>query len=174
MLFTTHALTGAAIGAAVQNPVLAFVLGFASHHILDSIPHFDQGSFYLEKDNGPEWTGKKYQEVGPKIFAGKRDWIILFIDWFVAGIIFLYIGKHLPTNQWLPVICGALGGLAPDIMDVSPLWKEKFRKTRFGAAFHKFHCFFHWPLSMRYIYIGLATQIIFISLDLWLIAGLFR
>lgn len=173
MLFTTHALTGAAIGAAVQNPVLAFVLGFASHHILDSIPHFDQGSFYIEEDKGPEWAGAKYDDSVPK-FKVKRDWAILFADWFVAGVIFLYLGSRLPASRWLPLICGALGGLMPDIFDVSPLWKYKFRRLRIGAAFHKFHDFFHWPLSVRYIYIGLATQIIVLSLDLWLIAGLFK
>lgn len=173
MLFTTHAVTGAAIGALVQSPILAFIFGFISHHILDSIPHFDQGSFYMEKDRGPKWAGTKYNWDKPE-FKVKRDWAVLYADWFIAGIIALYIAIHLPIGRWLPLICGALGGLLPDIMDVSPWWGDKFRKTRFGAAFHKFHCFFHWPLSMRYLHIGLITQVIISSIDLWFIAGLFR
>lgn len=171
MLFTTHALTGAAMGVLTQNPALAFVFGFISHHILDSIPHFDQGSFYIEKNKGPEWAGVVYEEK--KKFKVKRDWIVLFIDWFISGIFCLYIAIHLPLNQWMPLICGALGGLMSDILDVSPWWKEKFRKTRFGAAFHKFHHFFHWPLTVRYIYIGVGIQIIIAATDMWFIKKLF-
>ncbi len=171
MLFTTHALTGAAIGALTQNPALAFVLGIISHHFLDALPHFDQGSFYIDKDKGPEWAGAAYEEK--KKFRVKRDWIVLFIDWFISGILCLYIATHLPIDQWLPLICGALGGLTPDIFDVSPFWKDKFRATRFGKKIHKLHEFFHWPLSTRYIYIGLGIQVIIVAVDLWFIKKLF-
>ncbi len=35
-----HAVTGALIAGAVGNPFLAIPLAFASHFVLDAIPHF--------------------------------------------------------------------------------------------------------------------------------------
>jgi MYXO-CTERM domain-containing protein len=37
---TNHALAGAAIGALVRRPVPAFVIGVASHVLMDMAPHF--------------------------------------------------------------------------------------------------------------------------------------
>jgi hypothetical protein len=39
---TNHALAGAAIGALVQRPVPAFVVGVASHVSMDLTPHFGE------------------------------------------------------------------------------------------------------------------------------------
>jgi hypothetical protein len=42
MILTTHAVVGAALASFVpSHPAAAFVLGFASHFILDAIPHVD-------------------------------------------------------------------------------------------------------------------------------------
>lgn len=40
MTGTNHIVTGAVIAGAVQQPVLAVPLAFASHFVLDSLPHF--------------------------------------------------------------------------------------------------------------------------------------
>jgi hypothetical protein len=40
MLITNHVLSGALIGAVVRRPVSAFVLGVASHFVLDAMPHW--------------------------------------------------------------------------------------------------------------------------------------
>jgi len=42
VLFTNHVLSGALIGYAVRNPVLAFAAGVASHLGLDAVPHWGQ------------------------------------------------------------------------------------------------------------------------------------
>jgi hypothetical protein len=39
---TNHALAGAAIGALVRRPVPAFVIGVASHVLMDMAPHFGE------------------------------------------------------------------------------------------------------------------------------------
>ena len=167
MVFTTHAITGAAIGLATGNPILAFVFGFLSHFILDSIPHFDQGSFYMDKDKGPAWLGAKYEESKEKFKTGKRDWIILFFDFAVAGAIGLCLLFYVPMNCWLLLILGGLGGILPDVFDGSP-WRYKFRKLKFGKIFHKFHNFFHWPLSMKYFYFGFLIQVVIVAIGLFL------
>ena len=46
MTATNHALTGAAIGLLVGQPLLAIPLAFLSHFVLDALPHF--GTKYLQ------------------------------------------------------------------------------------------------------------------------------
>jgi hypothetical protein len=42
MILSTHAIAGAAIASFLpSHPTAAFVLGFASHFVLDAIPHWD-------------------------------------------------------------------------------------------------------------------------------------
>ncbi len=42
MILSTHAIVGAAIASFLpSHPTTAFVLGFASHFVLDAIPHWD-------------------------------------------------------------------------------------------------------------------------------------
>lgn len=41
MIITTHAITGAAIASVYTNPYLSVPLAFASHFLLDGIPHYD-------------------------------------------------------------------------------------------------------------------------------------
>jgi len=43
MTATAHALVGGAIAASVPDPVLGLSLAFASHPLLDMIPHWDLG-----------------------------------------------------------------------------------------------------------------------------------
>ena len=40
MTATNHALSGALIGLAVMQPILALPLAFVSHFMLDAVPHF--------------------------------------------------------------------------------------------------------------------------------------
>jgi len=44
MLLTNHVLSGALVGAVTRRPVPAFLLGVASHFVLDAIPHWGQWS----------------------------------------------------------------------------------------------------------------------------------
>lgn len=171
MLFTTHALTGAAIGVLSGNPIAGFFLGFLSHHILDAIPHFDQGSLYISKDKGPVWAGAKYEEA--KKFRVKRDWILLFIDMGIASALSLYILSNSSLKSWPLFILGAAGGLLPDILDVSPFWRDRFRALAVGKIFHKFHDFFHWPLTLKYWHLGIGIQIVIVGVVLFLLVKKF-
>ena len=157
MLFTTHALAGAAIGMATGDPYAGFALGFASHHAMDSLPHFDQGTFYTPKTR-VRWLGVEGEYHEHHGFS-RRDWTMLFIDWALAGVLFSAVAFAVPIIQWPAIIGGTLGGLMPDIIDSSPLWSEKLRaKFAFLRRYHKFHGFFHWTVSMPYIWLGIVTQ----------------
>lgn len=171
MLFTTHAVVGAAVGISVGNPLLGFGLAVISHHVLDALPHFDQGSFYIDSDKGPNWAGAIYEEK--QKFKGARDWIILFADWLVSGIIFLILFYKSPIHYWGLIAAGALGGLLTDIFDTSPFWKEKFRKTFAGRTCHKVHHFFHWSLSMKFWHLGIGLQVAIVAAGLLYIKKFF-
>lgn len=43
MDLTPHMVVGAALGARVRRPAAALALAFASHFVLDAVPHFDIG-----------------------------------------------------------------------------------------------------------------------------------
>ena len=163
MLFTTHSIVGAAVGTATGNPVAGFLAGAVSHHVLDSILHFDQGSFRIQK------SGAKYMGREAVLFSGynekfsKRDWVMLGVDFALAAILFVIIFSSLPESGWLLIMMGGLGGLAPDILDSSPLWSSKIREEiSLVRIYHKFHTYFHWTASRSEILWGSLTQVILV------------
>src|SRR3989338_9418562 len=50
MTATAHALVGGAIAASISNPTAGIALAFASHPLLDMIPHWDLGSGWRSKN----------------------------------------------------------------------------------------------------------------------------
>jgi len=44
----THAAMGAAVGIATGNPIIAFLLGAATHMVSDVVSHFDSERLWLE------------------------------------------------------------------------------------------------------------------------------
>ncbi|MDP1689074.1 MAG: hypothetical protein Q8L47_03000 [bacterium] len=165
MLFTTHTIVGAAIGVATKNPALGFAAGFLTHHIMDSLPHFDQGSYRAIK-SGPNYLNTKIDNV-PEFSYIKRDWIMLLIDFALGGTLFLSLLALLPIDVWFYLIIGALGCLMPDIIDSSPLWSKKLRtKYKLITKYHKFHKFFHWTVKKNQAFLGATTQISLIIISL--------
>lgn len=124
MTFTTHLLTGAAIGAAANNIPLAFLGGVASHFILDIIPHIDAG-----------WV-EPVPNVAKRRWS-KRLWVAVMIDVAVGSALFLM--ETPATNQALPLVAGGIGGLLPDVFDNVPFWRDAWHATKIGAWFHGWH-----------------------------------
>lgn len=50
MTATAHALVGGAIAASITNPAIGIPLAFASHPVLDIIPHWDLGIGWRNKN----------------------------------------------------------------------------------------------------------------------------
>jgi hypothetical protein len=173
MLFTPHSVVGATIGILTGNPILGFFSGMGAHFLLDALPHVDQSSFYFTENKGAIWAGAKFDEEGFNnqkngFLQNKRDWILLGLDVILAGSLVLLIMSSVPQNQ-AAVIFGALGGVAPDLIDVTPFWKKAFRRTAFGKAFHKLHHFLHWPLPARKWPLGFGIQLAIVLICLLLI-----
>ncbi len=163
MLFTTHTIVGAAVGVATKNPVLGFVASFFIHHALDSLPHFDQGSFHI-KTSGPRYLGNN--EIVDKFSFTKKDWVMLVADFAIGGTTILFLLYSFPL-LWSSLLIGIIGGLMPDIIDSSPLWSKRLRaKYKINFHYHRFHIFFHWTATKNELILGSATQISVITLSL--------
>jgi len=88
MTGTNHALTGALIGFSLGNPILVAPVAFASHFLLDTLPHF----------------GEKF---GKRKLLSKSIWLI---DAVLLGsfLVFLLLNAH-----WI-MLLGAVVAISPD------------------------------------------------------------
>lgn len=140
MLFASHMLVGAAAGEMVENPFLAFLLGFFLHFVLDAIPHFDT--------------------VGKNILNW-RQLLIIAVDG-VAGLFILYLLFTKYSEFHWSFVFGALGSITPDLLDNVPFWQKKFQSNFLGKAFHNFHT--KVQPNPPGVFVGVLTQIIVISI----------
>jgi len=140
MFLTIHAATGAFIGEQVHSPIMAFILGFLSHFVLDIFPHGDYEAI------------KNYRQ-GKKI---KTMFSIVLIDGIIMTlfILLLFTKKdffHPNTVAW-----GITGSILPDLLvGIYELTGKYFKK------FRNFHYFLHNYLKFDVSFLtGLIIQII--------------
>jgi hypothetical protein len=162
MILTTHAVVGAAIASFVpSHPVTAFALGFASHFILDAIPHVDYPI--------------RSRSVNPKIGAPMafdrsllQDVVTIGSDGLFGMLVSLLLFSS-PANFWA-VLMGAVGAMFPD-----PL---QFAYTRFPyeplRTLQRFHLWAHSTRKMDSVVLGIGTQAAFIALIVGLTAAVHR
>jgi hypothetical protein len=111
MLVTNHVLSGAVIGAVVRRPVPAFVLGVASHFVLDSLPHW-----------GP-LGGSGFLKVA--VPDGLTGLAVMGVMTAVA-----------PPERRAAVLAAMAGAAFPDLDKPSKLW---FGRSPFPRAWDQFH-----------------------------------
>ena len=134
MTLTTHAVVGAAVASLLpQHPVTGFVLGFASHFAIDSIPHWSEGKFFL-----------RAIEKEPHVPASRRirfskdlihDIAVVGIDsliGFSLALLILVYFFHVPLYI---VLLGAFAGQMPDGLQ----FLYFIFKPRFMRGLQKFH-----------------------------------
>lgn len=108
LTLTTHAIVGAAIASVIPaHPILAIAAAFASHFLLDAIPHWD---YPIRSDS-----------VNPVVAAALKYDRALFTDILTIGTdAILGIGLALlllakPSNLAL-VFCAAGAAILPDAL----------------------------------------------------------
>ena len=157
MISTTHITTGAALGLAIgrliPNPIIAIPLavlaGIISHHILDSIPHTDPGSFRVdENDDAPAKAGELLFAVPDNIVA------TLFV-------LLIFFTKEL---SW-PMLFGAVGGNLPDVWHNVGKWADYSRRVL--PQYFKIHEKYHFTARGNLIPLGIVTNVIFIIFSVW-------
>ncbi|HEX5774860.1 MAG TPA: hypothetical protein VFY28_02775 [Candidatus Paceibacterota bacterium] len=114
MTLATHGIIGAAAAAIAPTvPPLAFVLAFASHFLIDSLPHRDYQLASIDEKDDKLQTDMR---MG-KVFAYDllRTGTDAFIGLVIAFIIFNQWLFHVPPEI---VMLGVIGGLLPDFLQL--------------------------------------------------------
>ena len=112
MLETPHAVVGAAIAASVSNPIIGLPLAFASHFMLDKVPHWNP---HLNTEL------KEYGKVS------KNSSSIVFADTGLAFLLSLLIASTaLPdTGRFIYIMLGAFAGILPDLVEAPYYFLKK-------------------------------------------------
>jgi hypothetical protein len=97
VLITNHVVAGSVIGALAPGPVSAFVLGVASHAVMDAAPH---------------WGHPDY-EVFIKVAV---------VDGLVGLGVLATLARSAPPDRRTAVVAGMLGACLPDADKPSTLF----------------------------------------------------
>ncbi|MFA5946247.1 MAG: hypothetical protein WC802_05075 [Patescibacteria group bacterium] len=152
MTLTTHVAIGAFIGAVVGEPALGFVLGIASHFLVDMIPHGDTilaDRFHIEK-----------QLKVPVAYAATDGAASILLLMFI-------VANRTDSSSNMAFAAAVTGSVLPDlVLGVA----ELMRKNEIMKAYYRFHFFFHDYFSRRYgdvkLRYALVAQTIFILIIL--------
>ncbi|MEI8174895.1 MAG: hypothetical protein WCG28_03025 [bacterium] len=135
MILTIHALTGATLATLFpDHPVLGFTIGFASHFVLDAIPHSDYSLSSMKKDGKNPMNNDM---VINKDFY--KDLFKIGVDG-VLGFLFSFILLGILHQYSIFIIfLGALGGMIPDALQFCYFkWRHEPLKS-----LQRFHIWVH-------------------------------
>lgn len=134
MFLTTHAAAGIFISQHVHNPLAVFGLSFASHFVLDFVPHGDE---HLYRDE--EW--KILKRFRRPIFVNAIDLVGLL------ALTLWAVSRPLGPSTNLMAI-GILGSILPDLLSyLFPVVHERFSWLGFVRWFYSATK----PTGLRYI-----------------------
>lgn len=155
MTLTTHAIVGASIASIMpSHPMLGFTLGFASHFLLDAIPHWDYDLASMVKDeNNP---------LDDDMLINKNfifDLLKISGD-IILGFVLIYflLGLSQPFLFLIALYAGACGAILPDALQfVYFKWRHEP-----VISLQKFHIRIQHHLENHHI-LGRFTQIVTIT-----------
>lgn len=156
MLAGSHFFMAAALSLKfTSNSLLAFSLGFISHHLLDFLPHLDLNIFRDKKYKSVKnWDLKAYFLVG-------SEFIILIL-------LSLYFLDKFTLEKQKIAFWGGIGGLLPDIITLFiNSFLPKFNYLNFYLNFHRN---FHFKLETKIssYFLAILTQIVIVLLGIFI------
>lgn len=144
-----HATVGLLLAERLPNAPIAFLVGVASHYVLDAIPHGDShfGAWLTSKD------------------PLRRIIFVEALDLGLAAFVIIGLLLSQPARLAPKLIAGAIGGITPDV-----LWGLRFLLDTSGwrvpglTAFLHLHDRWHnWGHAKAHydvpFVVGLATQV---------------
>lgn len=154
MLETPHVAVGVAIASKIPNPLISIPLAFASHFILDRIPHWNPHSYTEVQKNG-------HISKNTTIFALVDVGLSLILGFFVAS-------KHLPDYSGAVVILlASFASVASDIVKAPYfLLGVKRGPIKKWVDFER-----SIQVETDNVFLGLSTQGAIIIASLWWIFG---
>ncbi len=136
MVLSTHAVVGTIVATTfTSNPYFAFIIGFASHFLIDPIPHWDYKLHSLQKD--PEGKLNHDMLLGKTFIV---DLMKVGTDAILGVVISLIVAFYILKISTLQVILASVvGGILPDPLQFT-YWKTR---SRFLLPLQKFHVWIH-------------------------------
>ena len=117
MILVTHAVGGAAASLLLKtHPVLGFFAGFASHFVLDAIPHYIYPLSSITKDESDPITHDHMVLQGRRF---KIDLLKTGVDFGLGLVITALAIRHAGSDLLYPALIGAVGGVAPDTLHLA-------------------------------------------------------
>lgn len=146
MLETPHVALGVAIAIAIPNPLISIPLAFASHFVLDMVPHWNP---HINTEM------KKFGKLTNSTL------FIIGIDLFFAFVLTCFVGK---TNPY--IYLASFASILPDIAEGPYFlfgWRNKYLDVilRFQRSIQ----------ASANVFWGLLTQVITIGGALYWIFG---
>ena len=131
MTLTAHAIVGASVASLMpSHPVLGFATGFASHFLLDAIPHWDYRLASVKEDSSNPMNNDIFFNIN-FIF----DLFKMSLDAILGIFIALFLFGFSNLNPASAIFWGAIGALAPDALQFVYLkWKHEPI-----VSIHQFH-----------------------------------
>lgn len=151
MLELPHVAVGAAIATKVVHPALAIPLSFASHFLLEQVPHWNP---HLNTEK------KKYGKITPQSTK------IVIVDSVLSFAFGVFVASRALPNTALAItiLLSCFVAILPDLVEAPYFflnWKSKFIKRwiRFQKSIQ----------SDTTVVPGLATQFVTVIAALWII-----
>lgn len=119
----SHAATGIAIAVAVPHAVFALPLAFASHFVLDKLPHW----------------GSEHLDGRHKVFRR-----IVLLD-AIAGVGFVIFMMLAMPHHALLIALAAIAATVPDLM-----WLPNFIREVKGRAQKPYNAIMRWHWKMQF------------------------
>lgn len=116
MIATNHALTGAVIGLAVGNPLVAVPAALLSHYVCDALPHFG---------------------LGPDFIKTKAFRNYLIVDAVVCVLLVLALFATQPTHWLLASVCAFVAAM-PDFAMVNRYYHVVTNKPYVSGLYNRF------------------------------------
>jgi len=152
MTLTAHAIVGAGVAALIPaHPVLGVCAAFASHFLVDAIPHYD---YQIRSES-----------VRPQIGAPMKFDRALLHDFLAIGSdcllgLMLAVFFFGTAATWLLILIAAFAGQFPDALQFAySRWKHQPL-----VSLQKFHHSVHTKRRLReHPMLGITSQIFFIA-----------
>jgi hypothetical protein len=151
MILSTHAVVGGALASLMPgHPVLAFVVGAASHFAIDAIPHVDYPLHSITlKRSAPSALTLNW------LLAKDLGLITLDACVGLAIVLWLYASAGATTA----VLAGALGGMLPDPLQLL----QKLCPREPLKSLQRFHVWMHTKRKLNWL-LGVSSQLSFVAL----------
>ena len=163
MFITVHAATAVIIGKQVNSSIVGFLLGVASHFILDMIPHGDE-------QLGTTFFGNKIKLLKER---GELKLMAMYgsIDSIFLAFLLLFLFKNFEFVNKDAVIWTIIGALIPDAN--AALYK--LTEWKIFKGFQKIHTTIHSLIVKKFkadmpLKYGVAMQVCFLAILIWIIS----